>query len=66
MKMATILVEHADRYLIGGEWVAPSGKGLIDVTMPSMEELFLNVAEAEEADVERAAAAARAAFDTWP
>ena len=55
-------------FFIGGEWVAPSTGALIDVVAPSTEELFVQVAEAEAADVERAVGAAREAFDhgPWP
>jgi aldehyde dehydrogenase (NAD+) len=64
---ATIL-RHPDRFLIGGEWVVPSGDTTFDVISPATEELFVRVAEAQEADVNRAVSAARGAFDhgPWP
>ena len=61
-------IAHPDRFFIGGEWVAPSSNALIDVITPSTEDLFVSVAEAKPADVERAVDAARQAFDygPWP
>lgn len=61
-------IRHPDRMFIGGEWVKPSTDAKIDVIAPTTEELFLSVAEAQEADVNRAVAAAREAFDhgPWP
>jgi acyl-CoA reductase-like NAD-dependent aldehyde dehydrogenase len=60
--------QHLDCFYIGGEWVRPSSSDRIDVIMPSTEELYFTVAEAREADVNRAVAAARQAFDhgPWP
>lgn len=60
------LFEQADRLFINGDWVAPSSHARIDVITPSTEEVFVSVAEAQEADVERAVAAAREAFDRGP
>jgi aldehyde dehydrogenase (NAD+) len=59
--------EH-DRLFIGGEWVAPAGTGTIDVVSPHTEEVIGRVPEAIPADVDRAVAAARHAFDhgPWP
>jgi betaine-aldehyde dehydrogenase len=59
---------HPDRLYIGGEWVEPATDARIDVIAPATEELFMSVAEAQAADVNRAVAAARDAFDhgPWP
>lgn len=59
---------HPDRLFIGGEWLVPSARSKIDVVCPSNEELYVSVAEAQAEDVDRAVAAARAAFDhgPWP
>ncbi|MES2271205.1 MAG: aldehyde dehydrogenase [Pseudomonadota bacterium] len=57
------LIRHPDRFFIGGEWVAPSSSATIDVITPSTEELFVTVAEAQEADMNHAVEAARRAFD---
>jgi aldehyde dehydrogenase (NAD+) len=57
-----------DRLYIGGEWVAPAGTGAIDVVSPHTEEVIGRVPEATPADMDRAVAAAREAFDhgPWP
>jgi betaine-aldehyde dehydrogenase len=57
-----------DRLFIGGEWVEPSSSSNIDVVSPTTEELVGRVPEAQNADVDRAVAAAREAFDygPWP
>jgi acyl-CoA reductase-like NAD-dependent aldehyde dehydrogenase len=59
-------IKRLDRLFIGGAWVAPSTGGRIDVVSPVTEEVIFGVAEAREADMDRAVAAARAAFDTGP
>jgi aldehyde dehydrogenase (NAD+) len=59
-------VAHADRFFIGGEWVAPSSDATIDVIDSTTEELYYTVAEAAPADISRAVAAARLAFDAGP
>lgn len=60
------VVSFPDKFFIGGDWVAPSSAGRIDVIAPATEELYLSVAEAKEADIDRAVAAARQAFDQGP
>jgi betaine-aldehyde dehydrogenase len=57
-----------DKLFIGGEWVAPAGTDTIDVISPHSEELVGRVPEGTEADIDRAVAAARDAFDNgdWP
>jgi aldehyde dehydrogenase (NAD+) len=50
---------------IGGEWVAPSGSGALEVINSSTEEIMGAVPEGSAADVDRAVAAARAAFAGW-
>ena len=57
------LITAPDRFFIGGEWVRPSTDSRIDVITPSTEEVFVSVAEAQDADMRRAVAAARNAFD---
>jgi len=54
------------RLFIGGEWVAPSTSATIEVISPHTEEVIARVAEAREADIDRAVAAARRAFDDGP
>src|SRR5689334_8915358 len=57
-----------ERLFIGGDWVAPATTATIDVVSPATEEVIARVPEGREADVERAVAAAREAFDhgPWP
>ena len=57
---------HPDKLFIGGKWVAASSGRTIDVINPTSEELYLKVAEADSADVAKAVAAAREAFDHGP
>lgn len=59
-------VKHPDQFFINGQWAAPSSASKIEVINCATEEVFLRVAEAQEAEVNRAVAAARAAFDRGP
>ena len=59
-------LRHSDRFFIGGEWVQPSSGAMIDVTDSATEQFFFSVAEAKDADISRAVAAARQAFDEGP
>ncbi|CAB5027439.1 MAG: aldehyde dehydrogenase [Acidimicrobiia bacterium] len=55
-----------DKLFIGGEWVAPEGKGVIEVISPHSEEVIGTVPDASTADIDKAIAAARNAFDNGP
>ncbi|MBB2911402.1 betaine-aldehyde dehydrogenase [Streptosporangium becharense] len=57
-----------DTLFIGGDWVAPAGTGTIDVVSPHTEEIVGRVPDGTAADMDRAVAAARQAFDhgPWP
>src|SRR5262245_17906173 len=55
-----------ERLFIGGEWVTPSSTATIEVICPATEEVIARVPEAREADIDRAVAAARTAFDQGP
>ncbi|MET8161556.1 aldehyde dehydrogenase [Sphaerisporangium sp. NPDC005289] len=61
------MLQH-DRLFIGGDWVAPSGTATIDVVSPHTEEVVGRVPDGAPADMDRAVAAARQAFDhgPWP
>jgi acyl-CoA reductase-like NAD-dependent aldehyde dehydrogenase len=59
-------LRHADRFFIGGEWVKPESDATIDVIDSGTEEFFFRVAEAKDADIQRAVGAARSAFDDGP
>jgi len=55
-----------DRFYIGGEWVEPAKPEFFGVISPSSEEVVGRVPNATPADIDRAVAAARVAFDTGP
>jgi acyl-CoA reductase-like NAD-dependent aldehyde dehydrogenase len=57
---------HPDRLFIDGTWAVPATDQTFDVVRASTEEPFLRVAAASAADMDRAVAAARAAFDRGP
>jgi aldehyde dehydrogenase (NAD+) len=59
-------VQDRDTLWIGGEWVASEGDQTIEVVSPHTEEVIATVPEASTADVDKAVAAARAAFDGGP
>ncbi|MBX3313340.1 MAG: aldehyde dehydrogenase family protein [Actinobacteria bacterium] len=54
----------AELYIDGG-WVEPVGSGTIDVVNASTEEVMGSIPEGSAEDVNRAVAAAKAAFDGW-
>ena len=59
-------MQSYDRLWIGGEWEKPSSGATIDVISPFTEQSVGRVPEAKEADVDKAVAAARKAFDEGP
>src|SRR5215475_3979142 len=61
-------IKHPDQFFIDGKWTRPSSTKKIDVINSATEELYASVAEAQEADINRAVEAARKAFDhgPWP
>jgi aldehyde dehydrogenase (NAD+) len=59
-------IRDYDRLFIGGDWVAPEGTDTIAVISPSTEEVIARVPEGTEADIDKAVAAARTAFDRGP
>ncbi|MEV0095185.1 aldehyde dehydrogenase [Streptomyces sp. NPDC050738] len=61
----TELVEHGQLF-IGGELTDPLGKDVIEVVSPHTGEVFATVPHAAPADVDRAVAVARKAFDEGP
>ncbi len=68
MDHANISSYHLSRLYIGGAWVEPSSTRQFTVISPHNETEYLRVPEAEAADVNRAVAAAKEAFDhgPWP
>jgi len=61
-----MMMMESKKLFIGGEWVEPSSSAVIDVFSPHDEERVGRVPEGREADVDRAVAAARKAFDEGP
>lgn len=61
-----IEIPGLDQLMIAGEWVKPARDHLVDVIMPSTEQVIARVADPSIADADRAAAAARQAFETGP
>jgi aldehyde dehydrogenase (NAD+) len=54
-----------DSLYIDGQWVPSTGTGTIDVINASTEEVMGSIPEGTPEDVDRAVAAAKAAFDGW-
>jgi betaine-aldehyde dehydrogenase len=59
-------IRDYDRLFIGGDWVAPEGTETIGVISPATEQVIARVPEGTEADIDKAVAAARTAFDRGP
>lgn len=59
---ATDVVRQYPKLFIGGEWTEPHSGRLIDSVDPATEEVWAQVAEADEVDVDRAVEAARSAL----
>ncbi|MEO8145901.1 MAG: aldehyde dehydrogenase family protein [Betaproteobacteria bacterium] len=53
------------QFYIDGKWCAPASGALLDVVDPATEEAFAQIAAGNSDDVDRAVAAARAAFPSW-
>src|SRR5579871_4610570 len=53
------------QFYIDGKWVNPVTPKTIDVINPATEEAFARVSLGPKADVDKAVAAARKAFETW-
>src|SRR5580698_6004963 len=62
----SVAIRDYDRLFIGGDWVAPEGTDVIEVISPSTEEVVGRVPDGTEADIDKAVAAARTAFDRGP
>jgi betaine-aldehyde dehydrogenase len=59
-------MQTRDRLFIGNEWVAPATDGTIEVISPITEEVYAQTPDGSSADIDRAVAAARDAFDNGP
>ena len=58
-------MQHEHQHYVNGAWVDPLQPVLLDVVDPSTEEAFTQIAVGGPADVDRAVAAARAAFPAF-
>ncbi len=58
-------MDNALKFYIDGEWVTPTTDDRIDVINPATEDVIAQVAMGAAADVDRAVAAARRAFETY-
>ena len=58
-------MSHELQFYIDGAWVAPLGTATLDVIDPSTEEAFTKIAMGTAEDVNRAVAAAKAAFPSY-
>jgi aldehyde dehydrogenase (NAD+) len=58
-------MSHELQFYIDGAWVAPLGTATLDVIDPSTEEAYTKIAMGTAEDVNRAVAAAKAAFPSY-
>ena len=58
-------MSNNQKFYINGEWVDPLSSDTLDVINPATEEAIATIAMGNEEDLNRAVAAARAAFDSW-
>jgi aldehyde dehydrogenase (NAD+) len=54
-----------EKLYVNGQWVEPAGKGMLDVINSTTEEVMGRIPEGNAEDINRAVAAARAAFERW-
>lgn len=59
-------LRHPDKLYIDGRWAEPKLGGSFDIVSPASEQVIARTAAASVADIDRAVAAARIAFDEGP
>ena len=59
-------MQTRDRFYIGGKWVQPAGRNVLEVISPYSEKVIGRVPEATAADIDAAVTAARLAFEEGP
>ncbi len=59
-------MQTRDHLFIGNEWVAPATDSTIDVISPITEDVYARTPDGSPADIDRAVASARDAFDNGP
>ncbi len=58
-------MQSYDKFYINGQWVAPAQPKMLDVINPATEQAVASIAMGNADDVDRAVAAAKAAFDSF-
>jgi aldehyde dehydrogenase (NAD+) len=58
-------MSHHEQFYINGEWVSPVSPKTLDVINPATEEAFTRISVGSAADVDKAVAAAKTAFETF-
>jgi aldehyde dehydrogenase (NAD+) len=66
MVKGAVVPNAPQRFFIGGRWLEPISNQMLKVISPVTEELVISYPEAGAADIDRAVAAARDAFDNGP
>ncbi|MGE0503373.1 MAG: aldehyde dehydrogenase [Rhizobiaceae bacterium] len=66
MARSSVVPNAPERFFIGGKWLEPISSARLKIISPVTEELVLSYPEAGPADIDRAVAAARDAFDNGP
>jgi aldehyde dehydrogenase (NAD+) len=64
--VARVTPKTPEKLFVGGQWVEPISKDRLEVISPVTEEILLSYPEAGKADIDRAVAEARDAFDNGP
>lgn len=59
------MLKAYNRFYIDGSWREPAGRELLEVINPATEKAFATISLGTAEDVDQAARAARAAFDSW-
>ena len=60
-----MITDRANQFFINGEWVDANDRGTLEVINPATEQAVCQVSLGNESDVDKAVAAARAAFPTY-
>ena len=58
-------MQNTDKFYINGEWVEPSTSDTLEVINPATEEAIASIAMGGKEDVDKAVAAAKAAFESF-
>ena len=66
MMRGAVAPKAPEKFFIGGKWLEPISRQQLKVISPVTEELVITYPEAGKADIDRAVAAARDAFDNGP